>query len=130
MRLALVLLLVLAGTAACSSTPAAPAPSAGTSLTISVDPGKGGTPVEWTLTCDPPGGSHPDPSAACAALTGADPFAPVPTDRVCAQVFGGPQTATVTGTWQGKPVNATFSRTDGCQTQRWDALVPLLPAAQ
>jgi len=83
----------------------------------------------WTLTCDPSGGDHPDAEAACAALTddGGSALAPTPDDRMCTQLYGGAQTATVTGTWQGDPVEADFSRTDGCEIARWDALVPLLP---
>ncbi|WP_323132488.1 SSI family serine proteinase inhibitor, partial [Kineococcus indalonis] len=81
-----------------------PAPAPGEqSLTVSVDDGSGGVRT-WTLTCAPdgtPGGDHPDAAAACAALAAAtvDPFAPVPRDRTCTQVYGGPQRATVSGTW-------------------------------
>ncbi|WP_432487735.1 SSI family serine proteinase inhibitor [Kineococcus sp. SYSU DK018] len=103
--------------------------SAGGSLTVTVDDGSGGTST-WTLTCAPDGtagGDHPDAAAACAALTAAQqPFAPVPKDRVCTQVYGGPQRATVTGTWGGEEVSATFERTDGCQIARWDRVAPLL----
>ncbi|GAA2383390.1 hypothetical protein GCM10010420_01810 [Streptomyces glaucosporus] len=86
----------------------------------------------YTLECRPAGGSHPDPLAACGALDRAsrgpgDPWAPVPGDSVCAQVYGGPATARVTGRWRGSPVEAVFDRTDGCEIARWDALVPALP---
>ena len=131
-------LIVGLGTLGCSTTgdspspstpgtPSAPASATGTSLTITSD---GAT---STLTCDPSGGTLVDPAAACdflaaAAEQGADPFAPVPADRACAEVYGGPQTATVTGTWLGEPVSAEFSRTDACQTARWDQAEPLLGA--
>jgi hypothetical protein len=32
----------------------------------------------------------------------------------------------VTGTFRGKPVDARFKRTDGCEIGRWDAYVGLL----
>lgn len=82
----------------------------------------------WTLTCDPSGGDHPDPAKACAALDQAkDPYAPVPEDAICTEIYGGPQTATITGTWNGAPVNATYSRADGCELARWQALAPVFP---
>ena len=58
-----------------------------------------------------------------------DPFAPVPSDAMCTEIYGGPQTATVTGTLRGEPVNARFSRTDGCQIARWDKHAALLVEA-
>lgn len=118
---------------ACTSASDSPAPgptATGTDLVISVSTGTS-PPTEVTLTCDPTGGTHPEAAKACEFLSagaeqGADPFAPVPPDRACAEVYGGPETATVTGVWQGQPVDAQFSRTDACQTARWDQAAPLL----
>ncbi|MDG9720606.1 SSI family serine proteinase inhibitor [Streptomyces sp. DH24] len=86
----------------------------------------------YELRCHPPGGSHPDPARACAAVEkntrwGQDTFAPVPAGAACTMQYGGPATARVTGTWAGRPVDATYDRSNGCQIQRWDRLVPLLP---
>jgi hypothetical protein len=82
----------------------------------------------WTLTCDPSGGDHPDPAAACAALNSvADPFAPLPADIVCTQQYGGPQTARITGTFRGAPVDLELSRIDGCRISQWDRLGAVLP---
>jgi len=82
---------------------------------------------QYTLVCDPAGGDHPDPEAACRSLDRLKhPFAPVAPDTMCTQVYGGPQTATVTGRFRGEPVNAEFSRTDGCEIARWDQHVALL----
>ena len=107
-----------------------PAPSAteGTDLTIVVDDGTGAT-TTWTLTCDPPGGTHPNAAKACQILAahGETALPRVPKNKACTQVYGGPEKATVTGTWQGKRVLSTFSRTDGCQISRWDLLHGLLP---
>jgi predicted small secreted protein len=102
-------------------------PGAATELTIVVKAGPGNAEDTYTLVCDPPGGDHPDPEAACRLLNELkDPFAPVPSDAMCTQVYGGPQTATVTGTLRADPVDAQFSRTDGCQIARWDKHVTLL----
>ncbi|MEU9364981.1 SSI family serine proteinase inhibitor [Streptomyces avermitilis] len=86
----------------------------------------------YRLRCHPGGGSHPDPGGACGTLDrrtvwGRDPFAPVAPDGLCTMQYGGPATAYVTGTWAGRPVNATYDRSNGCQIARWNDLVPLLP---
>jgi hypothetical protein len=110
---------------------AQPAPT--TELTITVWPeGREGESVEATLTCDPPGGTHPNPEAACAALVaGPEALEPVPPDAVCTLIFGGPEQATVVGALAGGDVDAAFDRSNGCEVDRWDrmaALVGLGPA--
>jgi len=102
-------------------TPAAPPLPA--QLTVSVDDGSGGV-TTYSLSCEPAGGDHPDPAAACAALAvaGAEAFGPPDPNQACTEIYGGPQTATVTGTLAGAPVNSTFSRQNGCEIARWDAL--------
>jgi hypothetical protein len=85
------------------------------------------TPSVWELTCDPPGCTHPNPAAACQALAEAkDPFATPPADEICAEIYGGPQRARIEGTWRGDPVQAEFSRSNGCEIARWDALRAVL----
>jgi hypothetical protein len=108
--------------------PSAGAASGETDLTVVVDDGSGKQ-TTWRLTCDPPGGTHPDAAAACEALAarGATALPPVPPDRMCTQVFGGPETAQVTGTWRGQAVSARFAKTNGCEISRWNALNGLLP---
>jgi hypothetical protein len=131
---ALPILLAACGSSSAGTvTPGAPASpttgaSATTNLTVVIDPGTGKT-TTWTLTCDPTGGTHPDPSAACAALTakGKTALPPVAKDVMCTQIYGGPQTAKITGTWSGKPVNASFKRSNGCEISRWKDLQGLLP---
>jgi len=83
------------------------------------------------LTCNPAGGTHPDPPAACQALeaNGAAALPPVPNDKACTQIYGGPQTAKISGTWKGQSVMSTFARNDGCQINRWKLMVGLLPRA-
>lgn len=108
--------------------PASPATPIAAELTITLDETGSGATRSFTLTCAPAGGNHPQAQAACDALAtaGPDAFAPVAPGRMCTEIYGGPQTATVTGTVAGQPVNATFNRTDGCEIARWDALADLL----
>jgi Subtilisin inhibitor-like len=97
------------------------------SLTIRVTAAHGATPHTWTLTCSPAGGTHPHPQTACATLsTVKDPFAPVPPHTMCTMIFSGPQTASITGTWDGERVSASYARDNGCQTARWDKLGSVL----
>lgn len=74
------------------------------------------------------GSSVPNPAEACAALqkSGAAVFWPTVPDRSCTMQFGGPQTAQVTGTFRGKPVDKTFSLRDGCAISDWNALSAVL----
>jgi hypothetical protein len=81
------------------------------------------------LECDPAGGDVADPEAACRRLAELEsPFAPTPPDTACTEIYGGPQTATITGVLRGETVNASFSRKNGCEIARWDKLRFLLPA--
>jgi hypothetical protein len=98
-------------------------------VTISVDDGSGNA-TTTKLTCGPAGGDHPKPDDACAALAAAWPsaFEPAPKDMMCTEIYGGPETATVSGTIDGKPVNAQFKRTNGCEIHRWDQVQGLLGA--
>ncbi len=101
-------------------------------LTVTVRHAGSGLDGTYELDCDARRGSHPDVDAACAALQrgtrwGRDTFEPVPPDSLCTMQYGGPATARVTGTWAGRPVDATYDRGDGCEIARWDRLVPLLP---
>jgi hypothetical protein len=79
------------------------------------------------------GSTVPDPRAALAAVGqyGEEIFFPVPRpDRRCTQQYGGPQTATVTGTFRGRAVDCRFSRTDGCEIAKWRSMAPLLGGVQ
>jgi hypothetical protein len=99
------------------------------SLVITVAAARGATPRNWTLTCGPggDGGTHPHPAVACATLAQAKaPFAPVRIGVMCSMIDGGPQTASITGTWDGKRVAATYSRVNGCQTARWNKIWKVL----
>jgi hypothetical protein len=117
MRAPAALAVVLAVLAPAAATAAAPP----TSLKVRVWPeGRGKESTTWTLHCAPAGGTLPRPGRACTSLAAARaPFVPVPTDAVCTQIYGGPQEALVTGRYGTRRVWARFSRTDGCQIDRW-----------
>ncbi|MEF3114522.1 SSI family serine proteinase inhibitor [Streptomyces chrestomyceticus] len=103
-------------------------------LTITVsDSGKAATNGTYELYCHPARGTHTDARGACDKLDslsrwGKDLFAGVPKGSKCTMQYGGPATAHITGTWAGRPVNAQFSRTDGCEISRWNRFVPVLPS--
>ena len=130
------LIATTAGLSACAS-PAGPkqpgepvASQAGSTLTVRVTPSPDAPTKVWMLTCQPPGGTHPDPGAACATLTklthAGNPFAEPPKGQICTQIYGGPQTAKIEGEWRGKAVAADYSRRNGCAMKTWDELKPVL----
>jgi hypothetical protein len=135
-RLALVSLALLGSAPAASAapSPAAPPSLEGDRLTVTLREAGNGADGTYEVTCRPSGGSHRDPAGACQALErntrwGTDPFAPVPGGSVCTMQYGGPATAHVTGVWAGRPVDARFDRSNGCEIERWNRFVPLLPEA-
>ncbi|WP_030780361.1 SSI family serine proteinase inhibitor [Streptomyces sp. NRRL S-920] len=101
-------------------------------LTITVSDSEGDGEGTYELRCHPTGGNHPKKEEACARLDevtvyGRDPFAPVRPDAMCTMQHGGDATAHIRGTWQGRPVDATYSRRNGCEIARWDGMAPVLP---
>jgi len=48
-------------------------------------------------------------------------------ERICTQIYGGPQTARITGTIDGRRIDRRLSRSDGCQIADWDRAQPLIP---
>jgi hypothetical protein len=117
-------LLAAAVLAACGSeTPAGNAPATNLVVTVDQDGAHGAQPAKTVrLRC---------PGAGCALtkhVTVKD-FAPLRRDVACNMIYGGPETATVKGTLRGDHIEASFSRTDGCQTSRWQKVHRLLSAA-
>ncbi len=75
--------------------------------------------------------------AACAAL--ADDrvlaaFDPTPDDVACTEIYGGDDVARITGTvtvrGATRTVDASLSRVNGCEIDRWERLASLLPAVR
>ncbi|PSK99338.1 subtilisin inhibitor-like [Murinocardiopsis flavida] len=85
-------------------------------------------PATWTLTCSPVGGDHPDPKAACAKLdkVGTKGFAPVPENKPCTQIMGGPEVAKVTGRLDGDKIDTEFTKAGGCELNRYKEMGSVL----
>jgi hypothetical protein len=129
-----VLLLALSAAVAlvliATSTPPVTAPAEqGWQLRVEVSDGAGTT-ERFTVSCPDAAGAHPDPAGACAVLADLDPasapLAPVGDEAMCTMIYGGPDTATIDGTYQGAALRVELNRGDGCQIARWDALAVLL----
>lgn len=85
-------------------------------------------PDAWTLRCDPASGSLPNDREACQKLKALkQPFAAARKGLMCTQVYGGPDEATITGTFRGERVSARLTLTDGCQIARFKRLAFLVP---
>jgi hypothetical protein len=122
MRFSVALVLCAALIAGCGEDdePAATPAGSVADLAVEVDPG-GKT---ATVRCDAP--------EDCPEVDALDPkvFEPTPGNVACTQQYGGPETATVKGTFKGEQVDATFSRENGCEIARWQDAAPLLEAAK
>jgi hypothetical protein len=113
---------VCAAITACGSTPAssgaaAPAPKVSLEITVSTTPG---APAQhWTLRCDPAGGTHPNPAAACAVLLKAkNPFAQLPKGIMCPMIRVGAKTARIKGSYFGRQIDTTLTQ-GGCHLAQW-----------
>jgi hypothetical protein len=99
-----------------------------TSLSIVFSPGDGAAAKHWTLRCGPAGGTLPRAAQACRRLMQLEaPFAPVPKDAACTQVYGGPESARVTGRFRSRSISATFNLRNGCEISRWRRVAFLFP---
>ncbi|NLU70320.1 hypothetical protein HCC30_24135 [Streptomyces sp. HNM0574] len=114
----------------------APSEAAPDSLTVTVSKtGQAADQRTYRLKCHPVGGNHPNAQGACDQLDentewGKDAFAATPKNQKCTMIHGGPETAHVEGTWQGRPVDADFERSNGCEIARWDKLSEVLDTAR
>ena len=101
-------------------------------LTVSVKDGEGKE-AKGTLKCEEgsaEGGGFLESSADehCRAARGLEKLLTTqpPKDRVCTQVYGGPQTARITGTFGAQDVARSLARSDGCQIADWEQADALL----
>jgi Subtilisin inhibitor-like len=127
--LAVIALLLLGSGAACSGSGEARDVTIQLQITVWPEGSAAGKPAQrFRLSCNPLGGNLPHGDRACYRLaTTARPFAPTPRGTGCAQVYGGPQVARVRGRLRGRGVDATFRRTDACESARWERVSFLFP---
>jgi len=113
MRLLAVVLMALAF-AACGDDDEQEAggPADATRLQVEIT-GAGAKPVEMQLVCS----GRCDIEQLRSAIAGAKDK-----DRACTMQYGGPEKAHVTGTVDGKPVDVTIDRADGCGIADYEAL--------
>lgn len=64
-----------------------------------------------------------DPAVFALLVDGVHP------DQACTEIYGGPDEAFVTGEINGRPIDTTVSRINGCEIDRWEQLVGLIPPA-
>ena len=77
----------------------------------------------WTLGCDPAAGTLPRRAAACQKLDAmTNPFARLRRAVMCTDIYGGPDEAVITGTFEGRPVWVRLSQRNGCEIARWKKL--------
>jgi hypothetical protein len=124
---------VVALLVSCGGSRDALAPGAGNRLAadlrVGVRPdGSGGPERVRRVECAVLGEDAIDPR--CRVLGGLEPrdLAPISRRSACAQVYGGPGTARVTGELRGVRVSADFDLTDACEIARWRRNAALLGA--
>lgn len=109
--------------------------SGGIELSIRFDDGAGNTQTAM-LTCRDDvqrAGGYLDGKAAvselCAEARSIKELLTTQPDkqRACTQIYGGPQTARVTGTIDGMKVDRRFTRTNGCEIADYGRAAALLP---
>ena len=94
-------------------------------LVLDVDGSRGKQPQSAQIICEQ--GMETRPCPEIAALDAAD-LAPVPTGMACTEIYGGPETATISGTLHGDAVHATLRRSNGCEIERFNRVARLLEA--
>ncbi|HEY8201194.1 MAG TPA: subtilase-type protease inhibitor [Actinomycetota bacterium] len=78
-----------------------------------------GTARRVKLTCDPAGGTHPDPKTACEQLHEVDgDFAKLDVNPGPCPLIYRPVTATAKGSWQGSPVDYQETFSNSCDLAR------------
>ena len=116
---ALLAAVALAGCGGEDEQPAASAPADTTRLTVRVT--GAGDPATIELRC---GGAKPCDRAQLDKLAAvAEPVDPT---LACTEQYGGPEEAHMTGTLEGRPVDVTVDRTDGCGIADYEALFAAL----
>lgn len=83
---------------------------------------------QWTLACDPDGGTLPHPVQACERLSQVKLPPPAPPLHImCPMIVYGPQMVTIDGWWHGRWISLRLDRTDaGCEAASWNGLIVAL----
>lgn len=90
-------------------------------LTVTVRPDGPDGPAETRrIQCAELGQGAASSDCRRLASVTAKELAPVPRLTACTEIYGGPARARVRGTLRGRPVDARFDRTNGCEIERWD----------
>jgi hypothetical protein len=106
-----------------------------TVLTFTYKESKGATAMTARLTCIPGEGAEAtgyledNAEQACKdvdARAGLLREGPDLT-KACTAIYGGPETLKASGRIDFKTVDQTFKRTNGCQIDAWNRMVPLMP---
>jgi hypothetical protein len=95
-------------------------------LHFTITNGTTGPVKHWTLRCNPPGGTHPDPAAACQTLLSVkNPFADQSSVKMmCPMVLASSRRAIITGTYYGHKVDEQLVD-GGCDMIHWGKLKKL-----
>jgi hypothetical protein len=112
---------VLAGCGGDDEEPARPpaTPAAEGSLELVFRRDDGATPRRLTFRC-------PGPDCRLLERINREAIEPTPADVACTEIYGGPQTARLTGTLDGRRIDARFARSNGCEIHRWDLVIGVL----
>ena len=119
-----------------SATPASPsvsptAPAAGIDLDIVVRADGKTTSAEYSLQCAGAtaleSSKHPRAAEACDLVSRHPQILdPAPANQMCTEQYGGPATASVSGTIDGRAVSREFDLKNGCGISAWGDALPLL----
>jgi len=118
------------------TTPRAPAVTGDLELVIRADSGPGRESLSG-LICRPgevratgPLRQKADAERLCDAARdlSSELTSKPPARRVCTRIYGGPQTARIIGTIDGRRVDRTFKRTDGCEIKDYAQIAKILPS--
>ena len=119
-RVSAVFLAALAGCGGGETEPQRP-PAPTVDLVISVTSPQGRR--ETALECEASARSpHCEAARRLAPFLAAQP----PDDRICTQIYGGPETARVRGTIGNRLIDRRFSKVNGCAIADWRRAEPLL----
>jgi Subtilisin inhibitor-like len=125
-RYLLIAVICAAAATACGSKPAPSGVGGGAaaapkvSLDITVSTTASAPSKHWTLQCEPAGGTHPNPAAACAVLLKAkNLFKPLPKGIMCPMIRVGTKSAIIKGTYFGKHVDTRLTP-GGCDLAKWN----------